>query len=261
MPGNVPLTKKLKEEYLQLYTTIEIKPDHFDELDRIIDKILVSKHRYKIVANPLQAPWYFVAAIHNMESSLLFTRHLHNGDPLTARTRHVPAGRPPGGTPPFTWEASAEDALRLRKIHRVDDWTLSRLLYEMEGYNGWGYRLYHQHVKSPYLWGFSTHYVRGKYIADGTWSDTAVSRQCGGAVIVRRLEQRGEIGALVGGLPAAPPLRYANNPIPRAGDLQRFLNSFDGISLRVDEWPGEKTSDAMKKIFGFFLLGDPREEK
>ena len=40
--------------------------------------------------------------------------------------------------------------------------------------------------------------------------------------------------------------------------LQRYLNTFAGISLRVDGWPGEKTSDAMQAVFGFRLKGDPR---
>ncbi len=44
-------------------------------------------------------------------------------------------------------------------------------LYKIEGYNGWGYRMKHPQVYSPYLWGFSNHYQKGKYIADGTWSD------------------------------------------------------------------------------------------
>jgi hypothetical protein len=186
-------------------------------------------------------------------------RHLHNGDPLTQRTRHVPAGRPADGNPPFTWQASAVDALRLRRVDRVADWSLHRILYELEGYNGWGYRLHHPHVKSPYLWSFSNQYTRGKYIADGTWSDSAVSGQCGAAVLVRRLEQRGEITVLTGPIAAAAaPLRHAKHFMDRGEDLQRFLNTFPGISLRVDGWTGDKTSDAVRAVFGFYLEGDPR---
>ena len=99
--------------------------------------------------------------------------------------------------------SSAADALKLRKIDRVADWSLARILYELEGYNGWGYRKFHQHVKSPYLWSFSNHYTQGKYIADGTWSDTAVSGQGGAAVLIKRLEQRGEISILTGQIAAA----------------------------------------------------------
>jgi hypothetical protein len=114
-------------------------------------------------------------------------------------------------------------------------------------------------VKSPYLWSFSNQYTQGKYIADGTWSDTAVSRQCGAAVVIKRLEQRGEINVLTGQIAAhVIPLRHANGVIDRGEDLQRFLNTFPGISLRVDGWPGDNSSDAVKQVFGFYLEGDPR---
>lgn len=158
-------------------------------------------------------------------------------------------------------QASAVDALQLRKVDRVGDWSTQRTLYELEGYNGWGYRLHHPHVKSPYLWSFSNHYTRGKYIADGTWSDSAVSGQCGAAVLVRRLEQRGEIATLDGAIATAvTPLRHATRLIARGEDLQRFLNTFPGISLRVDGWTGNKTSDAVRAAFGFYLAGDPRSD-
>ncbi len=258
MPG-VNLTHALSAEYLELFETLEIKRNRFDDVDQIADKIVANKALYEEVSDKAKAPWFFIAAIHNMESGLRLDRHLHNGDPLTARTRHVPADRPAEGDPPFTWQESAQDALKLRRIDRVENWSLEQILYQLEGYNGWGYRLHHQHVKSPYLWSFSNQYTRGKYIADGTWSDTAVSRQCGAAVLVKRLEQRGDILALTGRIPAnVIPLRHASRVIKRGDDLQRFLNTFPGISLRVDGWPGNITSDAVKKVFGFYLEGDPR---
>jgi len=259
--ARVNLTQALQAEYRDLYTTMEIRPGRFSDVDQIVDRIVVNKPVYRAVSRKVKAPWFFIAAIHNMESSLRLDRHLHNGDPLTARTTHVPAGRPAEGNPPFTWEASAADALALRKIDRVGDWSLERVLYELEGYNGWGYRRFHAHVKSPYLWSFSNHYSRGKYVADGTWSDTAVSRQCGAAIVIKRLEQREEITTLTGRIAANRiPLRHASKVIARGEDLQRFLNTFPGISLRVDGWPGDKTSDAAKKVFGFRLHGDPRTD-
>ena len=66
------------------------------------------------------------------------------------------------GKPPFTWEESASDALALRGLRGDTDWSLAGTLYQLEGYNGWGYRLYHQHVLSPYLWSYSNHYQSGK---------------------------------------------------------------------------------------------------
>jgi len=46
------------------------------------------------------------ALIHAMGCGFNFACHLHNGEPLTNRTKHVPAGQPQMGTL-FSWENSA----------------------------------------------------------------------------------------------------------------------------------------------------------
>ncbi len=48
-------------------------------------------------------------------------------------------------------------------------------------------------MNTPYLWSFSTHYDRGKYVADGRWSETTPSDQCGAAVIIKALVDGGHI--------------------------------------------------------------------
>ncbi len=223
--------------------------------------------RYRAVGDELGIPWFFIGVIHNMEASLNFTRHLHNGDPLKARTVQVPAGRPKNGTPPFTWEESAIDALSMRGLNKAKDWSLAGILYQIEGYNGWGYRLYHPHVLSPYLWSFSNQYISGKYVEDGTWSDTAVSKQCGAAVILRRMAEKNLIEFI--DQPAlsettAPLVGYSKDKskdrkmVTRAEDLQRWLNTFPGIFVKVDGVPGDRTSEAFKKVTGSYLSGDPR---
>ena len=254
--AKVNYTKALEKEYSSLYKSCETIVAHYNEIDRLVDNIIKHRSRYENVADTLGIPWYFIAAIHNMESSQNFSKHLHNGDSLSARTKHVPANRPRQGTPPFTWEESAVDALKLRRLHRIQEWSFSRILYELEGYNGWGYRLYHTHVLSPYLWSFSEHYVSGKYIADGTWSDTAKSRQCGAVILIKRLEERGEITLFT---IEDPIFFYSTREEAEADKLQQFLNQFNGIALRVDGWPGEETSNAVKDLFGFYLQKDPRD--
>jgi hypothetical protein len=204
-----------------------------------------------------------------MEASLNFNKHLHNGDPLTNRTVQVPAGRPKKGNPPFAWEDSASDALSLKGLNSQTDWSLAGTLYQIERFNGWGYRLYHQHVLSPYLWGFSTHYKSGKYIADGTWSDTAVSLQCGAAVLLRRMAEKEIIEFPDQPTPKSDALPLVvsyslsksidSSILFRVEDLQRWLNTFPGIFIKVDGVPGNRTSDAYKKVTGVYLPGDTRE--
>ena len=232
------------------------------DVDALVAQIASNRKRYAAARNPVGTPWYVVGVIHALESSLNFGRHLHNGDPLTARTVQVPAGRPKTGQPPFTWEASASDALRYQGFDKWKDWSIPGTLSKLEGYNGFGYRDHHADVPSPYLWSFSTHYGSGKYVADGKWSQTAVSAQCGVAVLLRRMAEKNLI--VFGNVPKAkgPILRYAPKVTTEEGkQLQRFLNGFPGTVLREDGQLGDSTSDAFKRVTGRFLAGDPRAKQ
>ncbi len=188
----VSLSPSLRAEYRELFDTCEIRPERASEVARITDKLCAGKHADYLWFESFGFPWYFVALLHQMESGMDFSRHLHNGDPLTARTIHVPIGRPVEGEPPFVWQDSALDALQIRRPDGWKDWTVAGLLYRLETWNGFGYRLYHR-IFSPYLWSFSRHYRSGKYSADGVWDADLISKQCGAAVILRRLVNLGEI--------------------------------------------------------------------
>ena len=189
----LPLTDELRAEYQSLFDTCQIRAESRGEVETLAAKIVHNRARYESVGVPLSIPWYFIGVIHNMESSQRFDRHLHNGDPLTARTVHVPAGRPASGDPPFTWEASATDSLQLEGLDKVTDWSFPALLYRTEKYNGFGYRIHHPEVLSPYLWSGSNHYTKGKFVADGKFDPNAVSKQCGAAVILRRMADQNEL--------------------------------------------------------------------
>ncbi|WP_172203657.1 hypothetical protein [Niveibacterium sp. COAC-50] len=265
---NVTLTDALRREYDTLFNSVIIRPERAGEVEASVRRINGDRDRYTVVADATGIPWGFIAVVHNMEASGRFDRHLHNGDPLTARTVQVPAGRPKTGQAPFTWEESAIDALTLKGLGASTDWSLAGTLYQLERYNGWGYRLSHPHVLSPYLWCYSQHYSSGKYVADGTWSDTAVSRQCGAAVLLRRLAESGLVDFHDQPAPAADaePLivRYTTEKptdpaeLKRAEALQQWLNTFPGVFVKVDGEAGKRTSEAYKKVTGHYLPGDPR---
>lgn len=267
--ATVPFTSALRKEYENLFNSCHIISGRMADVEQLNAQLLANNARYRNVGGILGIPWFFIAVIHNMESSQNFSKHLHNGDPLRSRTVQVPAGRPKKGNPPFTWEESAIDALSMHGLGAKTDWSLVGMLYQLERYNGWGYRLHHSHVLSPYLWSFSKHYTSGKYVADGTWSDTAVSKQCGAAVLLRRMAENHQIEFPDQPLPdpTSRPLVVnfsATKPIDpieiaRAEDLQRWLNTFPGIFVKVDGIPGEKTSNAYKLVSGSFLPGDPRD--
>jgi lysozyme family protein len=185
----MPVPSPLKTEYETLYSSCQVRSTKLVQIDSIIDKITASKKQYKTVESSTQVPWYVIAVIHSLESSLSFTTHLHNGDPLSARTVRVPSGRPLGN-PPFTWSGSAIDALEYDGLSDWDDWSIAGIAFKLEGYNGTGYRKHHPNVKSPYLWSFSNHYTKGKYKFDGIFDPNLVSDQCGGMVLLKRMEER-----------------------------------------------------------------------
>lgn len=198
----------LRAEYARLWSTMTVTPARVSSADRIAAKIIENRARYEAVQRSTTVPWFVVAVIHSLESGLGFSRHLHNGDPLTKRTTHVPAGQPETGSPPFTWEFSAADALRSKKFDTNTDWSVERIAYLLEGYNGWGYRMYHPGTLSPYLWSFSNQYRSGKYVADNEWSQSAVSEQCGAMVLLKQLEKAGAVSF------GAPTPRPIPAPVP-----------------------------------------------
>ncbi len=187
------LTPELRAEYARLFATAEVMPLRRPEIEHVVERVASGRERYAAVGDPLRIPWYFVGLLHSMEADSDFTRHLHNGDPLEHKTVHAPSGRPvnwpPLGWDHKWWEMSARDALIYDRFHRWHDWSPAGTLYSLELYNGLGYRK-HQ-IPSPYLWAGSQHYTAGKYIADGVFSRTAVSRQIGAGVVLRRLVDRG----------------------------------------------------------------------
>lgn len=182
----------LKTEYETLYKTLQYRNEKLDQIKHSAARVLAGKAQYAAVAKTLGAiPWYVIGVIHEMEASCNFTSHLHNGDPLTAKTKHVPAGRPKTGTPPFNWVDSAIDALSMKAFDKETDWTLPRSLHRLESYNGFGSRK--KGVFTPYLWSGSRHYASGKYTFDNVWDPNAVSQQIGAAVILHMFEDASEI--------------------------------------------------------------------
>lgn len=190
--GPVPRFSTIRDEYTSRYRSLQISPSRRSLVRWHAQFISRNRPRYSSVGTPLAIPWYFIGLIHALEASFNFRAHLHNGDaPLGERTRQVPRGKPENWLPPSDWESSATDALTLLGFAHQADWSLARVLYRLEAYNGFGYR--RRGVPSAYLWSFSSHYRAGKYIRDGVWSSTAKSQQCGAATIIRMLDEMKEI--------------------------------------------------------------------
>lgn len=184
-----PTFDSIKAGYRQLYDTCTVRESSRQQVEWYVSKLLDSRYqaRWYKAAKSLCCPWYFIAVIHALEGGFNFDSHLHNGDPLRARTTHVPAGRPKVWNPPNDWETSTTDAL-LDRVSDSTDWSVERTLYRWESYNG--FRSRRNGINSPYLWSFSNQYSKGKYVADNVWDPNAVSKQCGAAVMLKVLDER-----------------------------------------------------------------------
>jgi lysozyme family protein len=184
-----PLNSKkfvdLSQEYQRFFDQCAPRDQFMPHVSFHVKRIRQGKPTYELVQAATGVPWMFVGIVHGMEAGFNFSSHLHNGDPLTARTVQVPKGRPLNGAPPFTWLDSAIDALRFEKLHLVSDWSVPHMLFLLEGYNGFGYRA--RGVPSPYLWSFSNIYDKGKFVADGKFDPNAVSKQCGSALMLKAI--------------------------------------------------------------------------
>lgn len=254
------LTELLKNEYQHLFDTCTIKPARYKAVDNCVQAISRSRTIYEPIAAATGVPWYVVGIIHKMECDCDFKKHLHNGDPLTARTIQVPKGYPKSGNPPFSFYDSAVDALKLTGVTKWTDWSIGGTLYFFEKYNGFGYRS--KGIYTPYLWSFSNHYSKGKFIKDGLYDPEAVSAQVGTAVILRRMSElqvaiAGEKDLITQIKTLGPAVRFDPLTVNAGAErLQTLLNKA-GQHLKTDGRAGRNTSDAYHRISGRYLPGDP----
>ena len=188
---NSVLSRLLRQEYQQRFDSAKVLPARQETVTQSVRKILDNRARYERITRSITMPWYFLAIIHGLEADFRFDLHLHNGDPLTGRTTHVPAGRPAQGTPPFSWEESAMDAIAVNRYDKWNDWTIAGMMVAWERYNGFGYRNYGIH--SPYVWACTDLYTKGRYIADGRFDANAESRQCGAVAVLKGLIASGSV--------------------------------------------------------------------
>ena len=180
---------QLRDDYQFCWNACVIRPERRADVQFAADRLRRGEARYREVSKKTGVPWQLIGLMHGLECGYDFNKHLHNGDSLGAATVRVPAGRPPAWKAGSPWEDSAVDAVKLKKLDQVKDWTLPRVLYALEAFNGFGYR--GQGIRSPYLWSFSNLYDRGKYIADHKFDPKVESKQVGSAVVLKLLSDRG----------------------------------------------------------------------
>lgn len=175
---------KYKEHYKNLWSTMVIDPKKESTIVWYVKKIKEGAARYQEVEKETGVPWQVIGCKHLMEGAGDFTRVLHNGERIIGtgkKTRLVPKNRGPFDS----WEEAAIDALRIKK--QPKEWTIENTLYYCERFNGLAYLRDPNKPNSPYLWSFTQHYTRGKFVRDHVYSPTAISKQCGIAPVLKKL--------------------------------------------------------------------------
>lgn len=154
----------------------------------------VAKARFLAVQALTDVPWFVTGIVLTREagSPPNFHAWLHNGDPMfdhhgrPRQTVNIPAHRPPN--PAVSWEEGCVDAYKIEALLGKKDWSPAFVLWLLEKFNGWGYRLYHN-MLSPYVWGSTTLQQRGKYSSDRVWNPRLMDTQVGGAALLAALMQ------------------------------------------------------------------------
>jgi len=254
--------------YRRLWAAVTIAPENREAVRAAVKRILKNRRRYEKVEALTGIPWWFIAALHERESTCNFKKHLHNGDPLHRPTVNEPSGRPACKT----WEESALDALRIKKFHKRTRWTIADGLYRAEyRWNGDGYGKYGSKgrpIHSPFLVAHTTEdlYEGGKYASDGNYDRDLKDKQVGCAAIWRDMVETGtvDLGAVVARTSSQivfrrrrPRDKWLIDAVKRH---QVFLNTVYDAELVVDGWAGRRTSTAHFEAFGHYLVGDDREK-
>jgi lysozyme family protein len=175
-----------RETYARNWKNLVIRPERRTEAREVAERIMEGKSRYFVVQERTKVPWWFTGLCHYRESTFDFDTYLGNGEPLNRVTKLEPKGRGPFKS----FEDGAVDAFKIKGWLGADDWSIERICYRLETFNGFGYHA--KGVNSPYLYGGSTLYgppeaKGGKYTRDHYFDSNYVDKQLGTVVALKML--------------------------------------------------------------------------
>lgn len=234
--------------YDNLWSSIAIR--NVSCADKFARKIIASEKKYREVEAATGVPWYFIGVLHMRESSNNFAGVLHNGEHIIGTGRKTTLV--PGGRGPFsTWAEAAVDALKLKGLHKIKSWPVSRIGYEAERFNGFGYTK--KGINSPYLWAGSNHQQPGKYVRDGVFSSTATDTQLGVMTVLKRLcELRPDIAAQLGGRSEKPRVEYESKPVVKSTEVWAGIGTILTTVLSVvTDW---RTIAVLVVAFALYMI-------
>ncbi len=183
----MPTFAETKAGYHNLWNVAHITDARKAAATALAQKICSEPYRstFKQVETATGVPWFLVGCLLERESSLDLGTYLGNGEKLSQVTHLVPAGRGPF----HDFQSGAVDALKYEGMTGISpaDWTVERMLYWAERFNGEGY--FSHGINSPYVWSWTDQYSRGKYSSDGNFDASLVDPQPGVAAMLKALAE------------------------------------------------------------------------
>lgn len=161
-------------EYETLYRDAVLRPDMSSSVAAAARRIAANRARYEPIAVATGVPWYVIGILHAVQCEMQFDRNLRDGMPLARSSDRAE-----------TFEDAAIQALRSVGLNRIRDWSIARVAWALETWNGFGYR--REGIHSPFLWSGTTMYESGLFIAPGVFSRVTVAKACGGMAILKVL--------------------------------------------------------------------------
>ena len=208
----ITFSDTVKDGYTNLWAKAQILPQFQNAANNLAKQLNSYKSRYEAVKAATKVPWWWLACIHERESSCDFHTYLGNGEYVIGpaamaagrKTQLVPRGRGPFPD----WNTGAIDALHNEGYVGITDWSLPHALYLAEGFNGWGYL---GKINSPYIWSWTDLYSSGKFQENrhGSWFNPNLrDPQPGVAAMLKAMITQGFIPDL------QPAIFKAPQPIP-----------------------------------------------
>lgn len=240
--------ENLKNEYERNWASLEIRPGRLPDANAIARKAINGKATYQRIERLTAVPWYFAALCHYRESDFDFETYLGNGEPLHRATTIVPKGRGPFAT----FVDGAVDAFRIENFVGSHDWSIARILYRLEAFNGFGYHA--KGCNSPYLYGGSTLYGppearAGKFVRDHVFDSNHVDTQLGTAVILRAMMSLDSSITLDGSPQFASRAEPEDDAASTVALMQQALNKLGANpQLAEDGICGQKTRAAVSQF-------------
>lgn len=241
---------ELLPEYVKLLSTMVVtRPAAVDQVARKLTGALYLP-RYQAVQDVTGVPAVWIACADERESNANPRRALGQGDPWGEVSTHVPRGYGP-------FKSWADAAVFYLHMHHLDDatqqWSWPYACWKWEAWNGFGPR--NHGIHTGYLWAGTSHYAKGKYVADGVWDSEHVDEQLGCVPVALRMAELIKDLAIPG-LPArvpGPGVDPKPAPVGVGGAvgahdtawLQAALNKVIGAELRVDGLYGHNTRTAV----------------